>query len=989
MILDFFQELENYGRIDTIVSEDIQDVFEVINGKNKLNLFHLNIRSLKKNFEELLIYLNLFNFENVDILILSETFNLDKVSDFHIKGYNLYYNESTFNKNDGLVIYVKENINVRTSTFKLNQTNILRLTFEINNSKYGVTACYRPPSTNLNLFLDELDDIITNLVLKNTEIFIGDLNINILNKDDIDVNRYLNILSQKGFFSCINKPSRETEVSSSIIDHIFIKTDNIDEKKLDIKPIIFQTSLTDHYTLTLSLHKIEYFEKNVQKTNYKRIIDYTKLNNMLCNETWDDVMGCNDIEESYIIFKNKIQRYIETNSKIKKINSAYRKRKPWVTEGIINSIKHRDELKKQLLRNFSINLNLNYKKYRNTLNKIIKLAKSLYYKTKIQEAKNEYKQVWNIINDFTYSQKKGSTKNINITDNQGNIIKDDKEKAELFNNFFINIGTELKNKIPKTNINFSGHNKTLNSLYLTPVTENELIIHIGSLKNNSAPGEDNISSFLIKAIHKNIIKPLLYLINLSFSSSNIPSDWKTSLVTPVYKKGDPNLLTNYRPISLINNFAKLFEKCLKTRLVDFLEKESIFYKNQFGFRKNKSTEDAVFEVVNEIITTIGSKIKCLALYLDLTKAFDTVSHTILYERLKEVGVRGGPLQLLQNYLTNRVQKVKINENVSSGQIITTGVPQGTVLGPILFLVYINEIGNLPINGRVVSYADDTTILFSAEKWQDVYRQAEVSLSIVLQWLNTSLLSLNLTKTYFMSFSASAADQPTQNTIKIHKAQCKKNDLCSCPIIERTNKIQYLGVIIDQHLRWNEHANYISSKIRKMYYKFYQSREILNKKILIILYNALVESLIRYCIVIWGCLYKNALKILSVCQNTTLKIIFRKDRMYPTTLLYKNYNILNVRSLYVLCSVNYITKIKHLCPTISHNYQTRSNFNELLTIPSCSSSITQRFITYYAPKILNMLPSSLRNLISNKKQFRNQTKKYILQNSEKFIKLFQN
>ena len=200
------------------------------------------------------------------------------------------------------------------------------------------------------------------------------------------------------------------------------------------------------------------------------------------------------------------------------------------------------------------------------------------------------------------------------------------------------------------------------------------------------------------------------------------------------------MLINYRPISVINNFTKIFEKYLKQKLINFLEHEKILYKKQFGFRNNKNTEDAVFELTNNLISNLNNNKKYLAIFLDLAKAFDTICHKILFEKLDSVGIRGEPLKLFEDYLTNIKQKVKLNNTISNARFITTGVPQGTVLGPTLFLLYINDIGNLPIECSIISYADDTAMLFCEGTWSNAYEMAELGLSIMLQWLSCSLLS---------------------------------------------------------------------------------------------------------------------------------------------------------------------------------------------------------------------------------------------------------
>lgn len=645
-------------------------------------------------------------------------------------------------------------------------------------------------------------------------------------------------------------------------------------------------------------------------------------------------------------------------------------------------------MKKQLIENFSFEADKQYKQYRNKLKKIIKDEKNNYYKQKILDSNKNYKQIWGVINEITNKSSHNNMQNINLRDAQGNIITEDKEKADCFNEFFVNIGQEMAQKITPTKSQNLSKNIPRESLFLKPVTDQELILNISTLRNNSSPGPDGITVQLIKTVHLYIIKPLRHIINLTFNTFKIPKDWKVSVVTPVYKSGDRANLTNYRPISLINNLGKIFEKCLKQRLTEFLDRHNILYEKQFGFRSNKNTEDAVFEFTNLIMNNLNKSKKSLAVFLDLAKAFDTVNHKTLLTRLEEAGVRGNSLKLLTNYLSNRIQKVKIAESLSEPRVISMGIPQGTVLGPVLFLVYINQIGNMLADACIVSYADDTAILFTGANWSDVYKKAEIGLSKVQTWLNSSLLSLNVKKTNYITFSTSAADQPDIDTLKIHQNNCLTDEPinCSCTEITRIKALKYLGVIVDQHLRWSDHCDYVTEKIRKLFYKFYQIRDILSKKLIKILYNALVESILRYCIVVWGGAYNNAQLNLSICQNTALKIIFKKERRYSTTLLYKHTETLNIKSLYVHCCLNYLLKIKHLFPTVFHNYGTRSTSNEMLTIPFFTKTHNQRHITYFAPKFFNALPPKIKLIVNKPHKFKTETKNYIMKNYDDFYKI---
>ncbi|KAG5898714.1 hypothetical protein JTB14_020908 [Gonioctena quinquepunctata] len=289
-------------------------------------------------------------------------------------------------------------------------------------------------------------------------------------------------------------------------------------------------------------------------------------------------------------------------------------------------------------------------------------------------------------------------------------------------------------------------NNIANSIFLHPVTRNELIDIISGLKNNTPPGPDKISVFLIKKFHTYFIEPICHILNLIFNVGKIPESFKDSITLPVFKTGDKKLVTNFRPITQINNFSKIFEKCLKNRVIQFCNNNNIFSKSQYGFLESRSTENAVFEIVNQINNCFQNQEKCITVFLDLAKAFDTVDHNILLQRLADIGVRCVALEIFEDYLTNRTQIVKVNESLSDPLLVTRGVPQGTVLGPILFLLYMNNIFKISnFKGEITSFADDTAITFVGKTWEEVYNQAEIGIKMIFNWLSTNLLSVNVKK----------------------------------------------------------------------------------------------------------------------------------------------------------------------------------------------------------------------------------------------------
>lgn len=388
-----------------------------------------------------------------------------------------------------------------------------------------------------------------------------------------------------------------------------------------------------------------------------------------------------------------------------------------------------------------------------------------------------------------------------------------------------------------------------------------------------------------------------------------------------------------------------------------------------------STCDAMYQLIGQISQNLEKNKKTIAVFLDLAKAFDTVPHGQLIDTLESYGVRGVVLEVFRSYLTKREQKVKIRDTYSDTLNIKIGIPQGTVLGPILFITYINSLTNIRIQGSVTSYADDTVLLFSGDTWGDVKRTVSSELIKVKNWLDNKKLTLNTEKTKYVAFSLTMANRPDYSSIFVENFQ---NEIKEVP------HIKYLGVIIDRHLKWEEQVLKLKNSIRKLIHKFYQIRESMGQKLLISIYKALIESLLRYGIIVWGGLYNNVLEQLNVAQNYILKIIYKKSRLYPTQQLY-NDQIFNVRSLYILETCIFVYKQDHFKKYVNHDYQTRINIQKNLQIPQSKSTMNLRFLNYLGPKFFNLLPLELRNATSLKKFIKN-CKCHIFDRNEEFVKL---
>ena len=464
---------------------------------------------------------------------------------------------------------------------------------------------------------------------------------------------------------------------------------------------------------------------------------------------------------------------------------------------------------------------------------------------------------------------------------------DPKESLDKANNFFTNVGETLANNtlshLGKTESEladlscslYGGNPSPLNSFFANPTDECEVYRIISNLKDSAAPGWDGIANKILKLNKCHLVPAIVFLCNLSISSGEVPTVMKMANVCPIYKSGDKSLISNYRPISLLTSLSKILEKIMNTRLLHYLEKNGILSNNQFGFRKNRSTEDAVTSLVDFVVTKLDDGHKCTGVFIDLAKAFDTVSSSILLKKLECVGIRGKALEWFQSYLANRTQRISLGNNFSSYAGLNYGVPQGSVLGPTLFLIYIDSLCSLQLsNAKIFAYADDTAIVFYDRTWESVYNLTEAGMNQIVQWLDTNLLTLNVDKTKVDNFSVSTRNFcPPHLVAKLHTCKGETVSDCSCSSLEQVPYIKYLGVIIDKHITWTKQIDHVSGRVRKLLHIFKKLGRVANEATLKMVYYALCESILSYCITAWGVAHKTHLLKVERSQRSILKVAF--------------------------------------------------------------------------------------------------------------------
>ena len=438
--------------------------------------------------------------------------------------------------------------------------------------------------------------------------------------------------------------------------------------------------------------------------------------------------------------------------------------------------------------------------------------------------------------------------------------------ANTFNEYFTNIGPSLASSIITTGLDSHKHyltNKTKNIFKFQNISEKEISETISSLKTKNSSGFDGISTKLLKVIKTEITKPLTCLINQCLKTGTFPDNLKLAKVIPLHKKDDKTIITNYRPISLLPSISKIIEKVAYKQISKYFTSNNLFYKYQYGFRGNHSTEFAALHLVDKITSEMDIGNLPLNIYLDLSKAFDTLDHTILLDKLEYYGIQNIELTFFKKYLLNRKQFVQMGDIKSSTQEIKTGVPQGSILGPLLFVIYINDMSFATKYFEFIMYADDTTLMCSItpqefNNLQQLAAKINKELKLINNWLKVNRLSLNVAKSKFMLFHMPQR-KIAPPTLYIDGV-----------LIDGVTHFNFLGIIIQNNLKWDTHINAISLKICRTIGILNKLKNVLPQSILKMLYYSLIVPHLNYGILLWGYstgrifkLQKKALRIITL------------------------------------------------------------------------------------------------------------------------------
>jgi hypothetical protein len=980
-MFDREDELENGIELDNVKQSTCVDIDSWVKCVSGITILHLNIRSLNSNWDELKVALK-NQLGKINVLILSEVslqITETLLAYYSLDGYNLHYNVRTHGRGGGLFMYVMNDIRVdtRKSNFRLFEAIDCTLTLSDRRTKIDILAIYRPPDLSKCNFVLELESYLENSKTDNC-VVIGDVNLNLLDEEDNTVQNYENALSAHGFIKCIKGATREEFsggiLHSSCIDHVYLRS-NINK----ILSAIITTKISDHYLI--GLHICSQFTDPMRGNKSSEL--FQRLNERVLKRSlqacdWNSLLLINSSEELY----DAIVKLFTDCYELARCNSSTRDKykrdqKIWITEGLRTKIRDRDCLYKRWKNCNNIlkeTHRATYIKYRNSVRKMIRKAKFNFFKREFEKTIGDIKSSWQKINLILGKKKKKSVDEV-ISSYLGTKFSD-KDIASKFAESFIDEVIKLKHECSIKTFTQLPSAAALQSMYLPKITSKEVSDIIASTNSLKQPGWDDIRVSDIKNIDAKISPVISKLINLTILEGTIPDRMKLSVVRPIYKKDDHFSFNNYRPIAMLSSIEKIMERYISTKLTEYLSKFNLINAQQYGFQRGKSTTDLLVHFSDYINLNLNDNKHCIVLFIDFSKAFDTLDSSKLIFSLQNVGVRGPVLKWFANYLYQRQILVKVNTRCSNHKTVKSGVPQGSILGPILYLVYVNELFNSVNKCRIFMYADDTILVSAHRNIKKSEEMLQTDFNNLLRWTHDHDLICNPKKTKTMHIcSPFNIDKNYPLHIVPHTNNCLHSRVssphCSCSVaIESVDCYLYLGVKIDRHFTWKNQTEQLCRRLRSVAFCLYKLKSSgCPLGLLRTVYMALGESLISYGLLAWGSASDDKIKKVSRIQNKLIKIIFdyQKKRKENYNDMYQQLNLLPIDSLF---QYKLITKFyfddTHKIVHQNQLMKARLRITERFVIPKYINKHGKRQLQYKIPKLFNKIPHYLSNLNSYNK-----------------------